>query len=102
MIRLLGTNKGVTACRDKELARTQTVTMKIDTGEHPPLKLRHYASLTLTNWRRDRHGMMTMEEEYVLDEEAIGDYPNDEELLVLKEAVEKENLTGEKPSGLWS
>lgn len=43
-----------------------------------------------------------MEEEYMLDEEAIGDYLNDEELLVLKEAVEKENLSGGKPIGLWS
>lgn len=30
-IRLLETNKGIISCRDKELARTQTVTMKIDT-----------------------------------------------------------------------
>lgn len=39
MIRLLEANK---TCRDKELDRTQTVTMKIDTREHPPLKLRPY------------------------------------------------------------
>lgn len=39
VIRLLEANK---ACRDKELDRTQTVTMKIDIREHPPLKLRLY------------------------------------------------------------
>lgn len=35
-------------------------------------------------------------EEYVLCEEAMGDYLNNEERLTLKEAVEKGTLTGEK------
>ena len=30
---------------DKELGQTQTVSMKIDTGDHPPIRLRPYRNL---------------------------------------------------------
>lgn len=42
-VRLLGANKQVIARRDNELGRTKTDKMKIDAGEHLPLKLRRYS-----------------------------------------------------------
>ena len=39
---LLGDNKDLFASVDSELGHTDTVTMKIDTGNNPPIKLRPY------------------------------------------------------------
>ncbi|KAL5006703.1 hypothetical protein ScPMuIL_015509, partial [Solemya velum] len=35
-------NKDLFAKKDTELGQTSTVTMKIDTGDHPPIKMRPY------------------------------------------------------------
>ena len=40
--KLLRDNKDRIANEDKELGQTQTVSMKIDTGNHPPIRLRPY------------------------------------------------------------
>ena len=40
--KLLRDNKDRIANEDKELGQTQTVSMKIDTGDHPPIRLRPY------------------------------------------------------------
>ena len=40
--RMVKANSDVVANSDKELGKTNTVTMTIDTGEHPPIKLRPY------------------------------------------------------------
>lgn len=39
---LLSRNREVIAMTDKELGQTETVEMRIDTGDHPPIKLRPY------------------------------------------------------------
>ena len=39
---LLGNNRDVIAMTDKELGQTETVEMRIDTGDQPPIKLRPY------------------------------------------------------------
>lgn len=39
---LLEANKEVMDRFDKELGQAKTVSMKIDTGEHPPVKLKPY------------------------------------------------------------
>ena len=39
---LLRSNREVIAITDEELGQTKTVEMRIDTGEHPPIKLRPY------------------------------------------------------------
>ena len=41
-INLMHKNWEVVANTDKELDRTQTIQMRIDTGDHPPIKLRPY------------------------------------------------------------
>ncbi|MCG8033371.1 MAG: DDE-type integrase/transposase/recombinase [Candidatus Thiodiazotropha taylori] len=42
VINLLKANSDLFAQKDSELSHTDTVKMKIDTGEHPPIKLRPY------------------------------------------------------------
>ena len=37
-------NRDIAANKDKELGQTQTVSMKIDTGNHPPIRVRPYQS----------------------------------------------------------
>ena len=39
---LVNKNRDLDANSDKDLGRTQTVQMKIDTGDHPPIKLKPY------------------------------------------------------------
>ena len=39
---MLRSNREVIAMTDKELGQTKTVEMKIDNGNHPPIKLRPY------------------------------------------------------------
>ena len=43
---LLSSNREVIAMTNKELGQTETVEMRIDTGDHPPIKLRPYRSPT--------------------------------------------------------
>ena len=42
MAQLFRSNRDVLANSDQELGRTRTVKMKIDTGNHPPIKLKPY------------------------------------------------------------
>lgn len=39
---LLRANRDVLAKSDKELGKTHTMKMRIDTGDHPPVKLKPY------------------------------------------------------------